>query len=52
MFYKFLADYEKARKKLKLAEVTSDLQTDAEEASLAKLGKRNKRFNVLYYVFP
>lgn len=48
-FITFSADYEKARKKLKQAEVTSDLQTDAEEASQANFGKRNKRFNVLFF---
>lgn len=49
IFYNFSADYEKARKKLKQAEVTSDLQTDTEEASQANFGKRNKRFNILFF---
>lgn len=34
IFFNFSADYEKARKKI--AEFTSDLQTDTEEASKAK----------------
>lgn len=35
----------KPGKNLKQAEVTSDLQTDTEEASQANFGKRNKRPN-------